>query len=111
MKPLYTNAPEAPRPVGAASWEARTPTAVVSKPVIDTSDWHHRGASDAQDIAIVLALAVDTVRRGQSLGEVHLRLGVELFGNVVKLRALRRCWDAVMDALSLEHPLFVQVRV
>ena len=111
MKTLYTDAPEAPRPLGTAGWKARTPHTTVKGPVIDTSDWHHRGATDAQDIAIVLALAVDTARQGRPLGEVHLRLGVALFGNVVKLRALRRCWDAVMDALSIEHPLFVQVRV
>jgi methylmalonyl-CoA mutase len=87
------------------------PVLFQSGPAIDAAEWVHCGATEAQQVALVLAAAVDRVRDGQSLEgvEVRIQLDPTLFLNVAILRALRRCWDGVMAALGLDHPLFVQV--
>ena len=88
------------------------PVLFQSGPAIDAGEWVHCGATEAQQVALVLAAAVDRVRDGESLEgvEVRIQLDPTLFLNVAVLRALRRCWDDVMAALGLDHPLFVQVQ-
>lgn len=73
--------------------------------------WHHGGASEAQELAIVLASAVHYMRGLESHGpdadEVSRRIGFSLaadadqFMTIAKVRALRRLWARLCEAAGL----------
>ncbi|HWL67067.1 MAG TPA: methylmalonyl-CoA mutase family protein [Geminicoccus sp.] len=68
------------------------------------------GASDAEEIGLTIALAVDLTRRleevqepGRVLERAILRVttSADFFGGIAKLRALRRLWGRVAEILEL----------
>lgn len=71
---------------------------------------HERGATDAQELGIALASAVDAVRRltdaglspSQALAQVWFRLAAtpEQFATIVKMRAGRALWSRVCQVLG-----------
>jgi methylmalonyl-CoA mutase len=77
----------------------------------DGRPYHEAGASEAQELAAVLATAVTYLRtlesRGQSLGEARDALSfllvadADAFFTIAKLRALRRLWMRVEDACGV----------
>ncbi len=82
--------------------------------------FHDAGASAAQELAFVLANAVETLRqmeqRGADLNEVaaagfaQVGVGRHMFVEMAKVRALRMLWAKVMKACGVDaghHPVFV----
>lgn len=74
----------------------------------DGRPWHAAGASEAQELAAVLATAVHYLRAleaaglepGTGAGQITFTLAVDadFFLGVAKLRALRRLWGRVLEA-------------
>lgn len=78
---------------------------------IDARMVHEAGGSDAQELAGMLASAVDTLRRLDALTDIsalvpRLSFALALDANyglgVAKLRAARRLWARCLDALGLD---------
>lgn len=80
--------------------------------------FHDAGASASQELAFVLAAAVETMRQMEqrnlelsevvSAGFVQVGVGRQMFAEVAKVRALRLLWAKVMKACGLEDsPVFV----
>lgn len=77
----------------------------------DGRPWHAGGASDGQELAVVLANAVAMLRAlddaGLDLEEASRRIGLALavdqdqFGAIAKVRALRKLWAAVRAECGL----------
>lgn len=77
----------------------------------DEGPFHEAGATDAQGLGIMLADAVAYLKAcdaaGHDLGvaagqlELSVRIGADIFAGIVKLRAARRLWSKLAEALSL----------
>ncbi|MCY1708527.1 methylmalonyl-CoA mutase family protein [Pannonibacter sp. SL95] len=73
--------------------------------------WHHRGATQAQELALTMATVVTYLRDLEAAGIDHADLpgliGLTLvadadqFGTIAKARAARRLWAAVLQAAGL----------
>ncbi len=80
--------------------------------VADGRAWHGAGASEAQELACVLGLAVQYLRdfeaAGLPLAWSAQRIGAVLavdagqFANIAKIRALRLLWARVLEASGLD---------
>ena len=77
---------------------------------IDGASLHEAGASEAQELGGLIALAVDTLRRLQGKADLgalagRMRFAVALDANygigIAKLRAARRLWARCLEALGL----------
>ncbi|MEO1028745.1 MAG: methylmalonyl-CoA mutase family protein [Pseudomonadota bacterium] len=86
---------------------------------VDARPVHEAGGSEAQELAASMASAVDTLRRLQAAGLEADELGVSLlftlsidanYGRgIAKLRAARRLWARVQEALGLKiKPMKIQ---
>lgn len=75
----------------------------------DGRSWHEKGATDAQELGATLATAVATLRRLDTLNDVHLVRAVgitlaanqDMFATLAKFRAMRLMWRRVLDAAGL----------
>lgn len=71
--------------------------------VVDATEVHDRGASDVQELAHALKLAVDLLRTVEDVDAVAARLEFryaatdEQFTTIAKLRAARRLWARVLE--------------
>ncbi len=75
---------------------------------VDTSAYHHAGATAAQDIAFGIATAVEYLRAMTSFGldidtaakqiVFNISLGTHHFLAIAKLRAARKLWSRVVEA-------------
>ena len=78
---------------------------------VDTSPYHHAGATAAQDLAFGLATGAEYMRAmtraGMSAGdatrqiELRISLGTHHFLAIAKLRAARRVWWRMLDACGV----------
>ncbi|MEL6413463.1 MAG: methylmalonyl-CoA mutase family protein [Pseudomonadota bacterium] len=79
---------------------------------VDGQSAHEAGASEAQELAILLADAVDTLRRldvaglpaAEASNQLVFKIAVDAnYGiGIAKLRAVRRLWARIQDAMGLE---------
>lgn len=79
---------------------------------VDTSPYHHAGATAAQDIAFAAATGVEYLRAMTTAGMdidsaaaqtlFCLSVGTHHFLSIAKLRALRRVWSRVLEACRAE---------
>jgi methylmalonyl-CoA mutase len=77
----------------------------------DGRPWHEAGASEAQEIAAVLASAVIWLRAAEAGGvpletaltrmELVLAVDTDLFLSLAKLRAARLCFERILEAADL----------
>jgi methylmalonyl-CoA mutase len=75
----------------------------------DGRSFHEQGASDAQELGATLATAVATLRRLDTLNDMHLVRAVgmtlaahqDMFATLAKFRAARLLWARVLDAAGL----------
>ncbi|WP_182347532.1 methylmalonyl-CoA mutase family protein [Tomitella gaofuii] len=77
---------------------------------VDGTAFHHRGASDAQELGAAIAAGVEHVRdltaRGlttaAALGQIEFRLAAtdDQFASIAKFRAARRLWARVAQVLG-----------
>ncbi len=60
------------------------------------------GASEAQEIGYILAVAVHYLRAVGDAAQITLEVtaDVDVFATVAKIRALRHCWATVLDAMG-----------
>lgn len=71
--------------------------------VVDATEVHDRGASDVQELAHALKVAVDLLRTAEDVDAVAARLEFryaatdEQFTTIAKLRAARRLWARVLE--------------
>ena len=83
--------------------------------------WHEAGADATLELGLILAGAVETLRALEAHDgdlqpdalELFTCLDADLYRSVAKLRALRRCWGRVLEALGLDpagHPARVVAR-
>jgi methylmalonyl-CoA mutase len=75
-------------------------------PVISTLAVHAAGADAADELAIMLSLAVDALRAGhrpETLG-FRVAVGRDTFGELAKLRAARLLWQKVAAAAGATTP-------
>jgi len=89
-----------------ANWASNSYSGVTSVG-IDTSPYHHAGATAAQDLALGLATGVAYLRAmteaglgiDQAVGQIQLRmsLGTRHFLAIAKLRAARRLWSRIIE--------------
>ena len=102
----------------AVSWaEVRAPQ--VRALAIDTSPYHHAGCAEDQDLAFAVASALEVLRgleeRGiaPSVAARHLvfrlRLGVEGYLGIAKLRAARLLWSRIGEIIGFDEPLRIHV--
>ena len=80
-------------------------------PMADGRPWHEAGASEAQEIAAVLASAVLWLRAAEAGGvpletaltrmELVLAVDTDLFLSLAKLRAARLCFERILEAADL----------
>lgn len=78
--------------------------------MVDTLPHHQAGADPVQELAIAAATGVEYLQRmaangiapDAALGQIRFRIAVgrDLFGEMAKLRALRRMWSRVADAFG-----------
>ncbi len=90
-----------------AAWTAQNYPHVTSVGV-DTSVYHHAGATAAQDIGFAIASGVEYLRSMTAAGleidaaarqiAFHFRLGTHHFLGIAKLRAARWLWSRVIEA-------------
>lgn len=81
---------------------------------VSGAPYHDAGASGVQELAYVLATALEYLRAlvesglsiKQAAGqiEVSVTVGARFFYDIAKLRAARRLWARVQEALGIEHP-------
>jgi methylmalonyl-CoA mutase len=81
----------------------------------DGRPWHEAGASEAQEIAAVLAAVVHWLREGERAGltpeallprlELVLAVDDDLFPALAKLRAARLAMERILEAAGLEGPV------
>lgn len=101
----------------AQGWELLAQAQALPKLRVFAADGfqaHAAGASEATEIAVVLASLTETLRAadeaGQDLAQVaastDLRIGVgsEVFLEIAKMRALRELWTRVCESCELEAP-------
>ena len=75
----------------------------------DGRSWHEQGATDAQELGATLATAVATLRKLETLNDVHLVRSVgitlaahqDIFATLAKFRAMRLLWRRVLQAAGL----------
>ena len=75
----------------------------------DGRSWHEQGATDAQELGATLATAVATLRKLETLNDLHLvrAVGVtlaanqDMFATLAKFRAMRLLWRRVLQAAGL----------
>ena len=75
----------------------------------DGRGWHEAGATDAQELGATLATAVATLRRLETLNDLHLvrATGItlaasqDMFATLAKFRAIRLLWRRVLQAAGL----------
>jgi len=82
----------------------------VTAVAVDTSPYHHAGATAAQDLALAMATATAYLRAmtaaGLSVDDAarqilfHISLGTHHFLAIAKLRAARRLWARVVEAAA-----------
>ncbi|MEL7128237.1 MAG: methylmalonyl-CoA mutase family protein [Pseudomonadota bacterium] len=85
----------------------------------DSRPVHEAGGSDAQELAVLIASAIETLRRLQSNGIAletaarHFVFALAVDANfgigIAKLRAARRLWARCLEVLGAEpHPMLIQ---
>lgn len=75
----------------------------------DGRPWHEQGATEAQELGATLATAVASLRRLDTLNDVHLSRAVgvtlaatqDMFATLAKFRAMRLLWRRVLQASGL----------
>lgn len=86
----------------------------------DGAAWHNQGASQAQELGLVLASAVSHLRSLEDLGlpleeavsrvSLSVAANADQFGTISKARAMRRLWASVLKTLKLEqHPVYLHM--
>lgn len=75
----------------------------------DGRSWHEAGATEAQELGATLGLAVEAMRRLNTLNDLHLvkAVGVtlaasqDMFATLAKFRAMRLLWRRMLQASGL----------